>query len=141
MLFSQLPRLREPGALQAWLITVAVRKSLRWKREQQRWAGNEVTEEWTVSVPEEAVANYKEAESFFATAGEETEIARTLSISLQALIFMGQVERAFEAVSRARGIFEKHGKRLRLARLDNNLGNILYWLDRTEESLGAYLRA
>jgi RNA polymerase sigma factor (sigma-70 family) len=37
-LFSGLSRLREPGALRAWLITVTAHKSLRWKRQHKRWA-------------------------------------------------------------------------------------------------------
>jgi tetratricopeptide (TPR) repeat protein len=89
----------------------------------------------------EALAHYEAAEKLFAAVGKEVEVARTLSTSLQSLIFMGQFEQAFTAVSRAQRIFEKHGELLRLARLHNNLGNIFYRLDRIQESLDARLRA
>ena len=42
---------------------------------------------------------------------------------------------------RARDIFERLGDRLRLARLDANMGNILYRQDRFEEALELYQRA
>ena len=41
----------------------------------------------------------------------------------------------------ARQIFERLGDRLRLARLDANVGNILYRQDRFEEALELYERA
>ena len=43
--------------------------------------------------------------------------------------------------SRRAQIFERLGDRLRLARLDANMGNILYRQDRFEEALELYLRA
>ena len=89
----------------------------------------------------EALDHYEAAERLFSALGDEIEVARTLSTSLQSLIFIGQFEQAFTAVARAQEVFEKHGERLRLARLHNNLGNVLYRLDRIPESLDAYLRA
>jgi len=42
-LISELSRLRVPGALRGWLITVTARKSLRWKRQQQRRGEEELS--------------------------------------------------------------------------------------------------
>lgn len=43
-LFSDLPKLREPQALRAWLIQVTSRKSLQWKLAQQRRAEDDLSE-------------------------------------------------------------------------------------------------
>jgi RNA polymerase sigma factor (sigma-70 family) len=43
-LFSGLSRLRAPGALRAWLITVTARKSLHWKRQHKGWAEEDLSE-------------------------------------------------------------------------------------------------
>jgi RNA polymerase sigma factor (sigma-70 family) len=42
-LFEELPNLREPGALPAWLIRVAAHQCFRWKRAQQKRAENDVS--------------------------------------------------------------------------------------------------
>ncbi len=41
-LFAGLARLRKPGALSSWLITVTAHKSFHWKRKQQQWAKKEI---------------------------------------------------------------------------------------------------
>jgi RNA polymerase sigma factor (sigma-70 family) len=43
-LFSDLPKLREPEALRAWLIQVTSRKCLQWKQAQQRRAEDDLSE-------------------------------------------------------------------------------------------------
>jgi RNA polymerase sigma factor (sigma-70 family) len=43
-LFSDLPKLREPQALRAWLIQVTSRKSLQWKQAQQRRAEDDLSQ-------------------------------------------------------------------------------------------------
>lgn len=43
-LLSELPRLREPKALPAWLIRVTSHKCFRWKRQQQRFVSAETEE-------------------------------------------------------------------------------------------------
>ncbi|HMD97847.1 MAG TPA: CHAT domain-containing tetratricopeptide repeat protein [Terriglobia bacterium] len=89
----------------------------------------------------DAVAQYSAAEAIFARTGNQVEVGRTLSSSLQPLIYLGRYEEAFAAADRAEKIFEGLGERLRLARLHVNLGNILYRLDRMEEALATYQRA
>lgn len=43
-LFSELPKLRQTGALRGWLTTVAAHKASRWKQRQQRRAEQELTD-------------------------------------------------------------------------------------------------
>ncbi len=90
----------------------------------------------------EAVQAYQAALSLFRRLGCEAEVGRTLyGGSLQALIYLGQYPQAFAWAQEARKIFERLGDRLRLARLDTNMGNILYRQDRFEEALECYRRA
>ncbi len=89
----------------------------------------------------EAVAQYEAAEAIFARTGNQVEVGRTLSSSLQPLIYLSRYEEAFAAADRAEKIFESLGERLRLGRLHTNLGNILFRLDRFEEALDTYQRA
>ena len=88
-----------------------------------------------------AEEQYARALAFFEQIGDEIEIGRTLATSLQPLIYLGQYPVAYAREKRAREIFTRHGERLRLARLDINLGNILHRQDRFEEALGVYRRA
>jgi CHAT domain-containing protein len=88
-----------------------------------------------------AVECYSSAEIRFERLGAEIELGRTLSSSLQALIYLGRYEEAFASAEKARAIFERAGDRVRLARLDANLGNVLHRLDRFEEALKIYHRA
>jgi CHAT domain-containing protein/tetratricopeptide (TPR) repeat protein len=90
---------------------------------------------------EKARQHYEQALALFEKLGRELEIGRTLSGSLQSLIYLGQYDAAMEKAQRARGIFERAGDRLRLARLDTNMGNILFRQDRFEEALELYRRA
>ena len=78
----------------------------------------------------------------FRRLGSEAEIGRTLyGGSLQALIYLGQYDEAFAWAREARQIFARRGDRLRLARLDTNMANILYRQDRFDEALEHYRRA
>lgn len=43
-LFADLPKLREPQALRAWLMRVTARKCLRWRETQQRRAEDDLSE-------------------------------------------------------------------------------------------------
>ncbi len=91
---------------------------------------------------DQAVKSYCAALSLFRQLGCEEDVGRTLyGGSLQALIYLGQYQQALDWAQEARGIFERLGDRLRLARLDTNLGNILYRQDRFEEALEHYRRA
>lgn len=89
----------------------------------------------------EALAHYESAIGRFEKLGRHLDLARTLSGSLQSLIYLGDYGRAFDWATRARSIFAAEGDGLRLARLDLNMGNILYRQDRFEESLRLYRRA
>ena len=73
--------------------------------------------------------------------GDDLNLGRTLSSGLQALIYLGQYDRALEWAGRARVIFERHGDQLRLARLSSNIGNILFRQDRHAEALEYYQSA
>jgi CHAT domain-containing protein len=90
----------------------------------------------------DALQSYQEALSLFRALGRENDVGRTLyGGSLQALIYLGQYDQAFAWALEARDIFQRLGDRLRLARLDSNMGNILYRQDRFEEALAYYQRA
>jgi CHAT domain-containing protein len=84
---------------------------------------------------------YGKALEIYQRLGMEVEAGRTLSGSLQALIYLGRYDEAYTAAQTAHDIFSRHGDRLRLARLDNNMANILYRQDRFAEALTLYRRA
>ncbi len=90
---------------------------------------------------ERALDAYGEALALFQKAGRELDIGRTLSGALQTLIYLGRYDKASKWALRARKIFEKHGDLLRLARLDTNLGNLLYRQDCFEGALEHYRHA
>ncbi|MEO8663183.1 MAG: tetratricopeptide repeat protein, partial [Bryobacteraceae bacterium] len=90
---------------------------------------------------EEAVRLYREAAEELETAGEDVEVARTMSGGLQPLSLLGRYDEASLWAERARSIFEAHGDELRLARLATNVGNVLYRQDRYREALEQYQRA
>ncbi len=88
-----------------------------------------------------AVGLYEEALASFARAQDEKEEAITRSSALQSLIYFGKYRRAFEWAATAKEIFERLGDRLRLARLELNLGNIFFRQDRWEEAARCYENA
>ncbi|MBV9396750.1 MAG: CHAT domain-containing protein [Bryobacterales bacterium] len=88
-----------------------------------------------------AVEEYGAAAKMFEAEGIELEVGRTLSSSLQALIFRGQYEEAEQWAARAETIFRRHNDRLRLARLDSNVGNIYFRRDRPHEAAARYEKA
>jgi tetratricopeptide (TPR) repeat protein len=96
---------------------------------------------WFLNRNQDAVALYDEAVRLFGELGDETEVGRTLSSSLQPLIRLGHYPRAFDDAERARAIFRKSGDTLRLARLDLNVANIFHRQDRFAEALEMYERA
>ena len=57
------------------------------------------------------------------------------------MILAGQYDRAFLAAERARKIFTRLNETRRLARLDNNVGNIYHRQDRFEKALAHYERS
>ncbi len=91
---------------------------------------------------EPAWRHYQAALAIYERLGKELEVGRTLSGgSLQILSYLGRYDEAFAWAERARDIFSRHGDRLRLARLDANMANVLHRLDRFEEALELYQRA
>jgi len=90
---------------------------------------------------EAAVAAYDEARTLYEGVGEDEELGRTLSSSLQALIYLGRYAQAEAYADRARAIFERLSDRLRLARLDTNVANLHYRRDRFPQALTLYERA
>lgn len=89
-----------------------------------------------------ALRNYQAALKLFSNRlHREVDTGRTLSGALQTLIYLGRYRQAWRWAQRAREIFTKHGDMLRLARLDTNLGNLLYRQDRFGEALKHYQRA
>jgi tetratricopeptide (TPR) repeat protein len=85
--------------------------------------------------------HYQAALAIYERLGMELDVGRTISGSLQNLIYLGRYDEAFAGAQRAQDIFLKHGDHLRLARLDTNMGNILHRQDRFEEALERYQRA
>ena len=88
-----------------------------------------------------AVEHHDQALALFEQVGDKTQIARTLSASIQPLILLGDYERAFAAAARAREIFLAPPNPWRLARMEVNEGNIYFRLDRFAEALACYQRA
>ena len=66
--------------------------------------------------------------------GAELEAAITASSSLHALVFQGKHDHALNEAEFARGVFERHGDRLRLARLNFNYATLLYHRDQWAEA-------
>ena len=85
-----------------------------------------------------AVEHHDRAIAFFEQAGDEDELARTLSGSIQPLLLLGRYDRAQAAGDRAAAIFSRKGNVRRLARLQINLGNLYHRQDRFNEALAMY---
>ena len=85
-----------------------------------------------------ALENHERARKMFVALGNQAEVARTLSASIQPLILLGEYRRAFDAADGARRIFAADGNEWRLARLELNLGNIFDRQDRFSEALACY---
>ena len=85
-----------------------------------------------------AVEHHEQAIAFFEQTGDEAELARTLSGSIQPLLLLGRYDQAQAAGERAAVIFTRQGNVRRLARLQINLGNIYHRQDRFSEALAMY---
>jgi CHAT domain-containing protein len=88
-----------------------------------------------------AVTRFREAETLFGNAGNNNELARTLSSSIQPLLLLGDYDDAHSAAAKAKSIFEKLGENWRLARVDINVANIFHRQNRYAEALEAYRTA
>ncbi len=89
----------------------------------------------------EALQHYRRAITLLESIGQELDAARTMLTALQCLIYLDHYELAEDWARKARGIFERHGDDLRLARLASNFGNVLYRQDRHEQALLSYQQA
>src|SRR5262249_28996448 len=96
---------------------------------------------WSVGQNKQASEFHAQAVQLFDEAGKPLEAGRTLSISIQPLILLGEYERAQKAAEEARKIFAAAQDELRLARHDINVGNIFHRQDRFREALDFYERA
>ncbi len=88
-----------------------------------------------------AVELYDEAFALFEEANDQEGIGRTLTAAIQPHIMLGAYDRAFELAERAQKIFRELHDQRRLARLENNIGNIYHRQDRFQEALTHYERA
>ncbi|MCX6598080.1 MAG: CHAT domain-containing protein [Acidobacteria bacterium] len=88
-----------------------------------------------------AAEAYDEAGQLFAAVGAHAEVGRTLSSSLQSHSYLGHYELAEQLAEQARAIFEQEHDRLRLARLETNIGNIHFRRDRPDEAIRHYQAA
>jgi CHAT domain-containing protein len=84
---------------------------------------------------------HAQAAALFQSQGDAKELGRTFSASIQPLILLGDYGRALAAARRAQRIFAHSGDKLRLGRLQINLGNIYHRQDRFSEALACYERA
>ncbi len=88
-----------------------------------------------------AMANYRSALDLLASPADASERAVTLSGALQSLIYLGDYQKADAFAAEARAVFETQGDRVRLGRLESNVGNVLYRQDRFADALACYRRA
>jgi CHAT domain-containing protein len=96
---------------------------------------------WSLGQNRLASELHRQAIDLFFEVGKPVEAGRTLSISIQPLILLGEYERAQAAAERARVIFSAAQDTVRLARLDINIGNIYHRQDRFRDALVFYERA
>lgn len=89
----------------------------------------------------EALQHHQAARTAFLELGRDIDVARTLNGALQSLICLGRYDDALAWAAEARAIYQRHHNELGLARLDSNVGNILYRQDRFAEALVLYERA
>ncbi len=135
LVHTALPRAERLSEAASWL---ALRLDARAQARARRTAAHIL---YARGEHEAAVSAYEAAREIYERAGDDAEVGRTLSSSLQALIYLGRYAEAEAHAARARTIFESRGDRLRLARLDINVANLHYRRDRFGQALGLYQRA
>ncbi len=94
--------------------------------------------EWFMGECKSAVKLFDEAAMLFERTGNRSEVARTLSSSIQSLALLGEYDSAFGAAAKAREIFTALGEDWRVARLDINVANIYHRQNRYAEALATY---
>ncbi|MCC6537470.1 MAG: CHAT domain-containing protein [Bryobacterales bacterium] len=88
-----------------------------------------------------AAQHYSRAVRLLDALHDEVGAARTRSSALQSLMYAGRLDEALAWADQARQTFARTGEALRLARLETNVGTLLYRQDRHAEALEAYRRA
>jgi tetratricopeptide (TPR) repeat protein len=88
-----------------------------------------------------ALERHQAAVKILLRLAREQDAARAMVNQLQPLIYLGRYRKAYALADQARRIYEKHGDKLRLARLDTNVGNVLYRQDRFSEAIELYRRS
>src|SRR5260370_12434613 len=96
---------------------------------------------WSLGQNKQASELHAQAIQLFDAVGKSVEAGRTLSISIQPLLLLGEYERAHMAAEPARKIFTAAPRTVLLARRDINVGNIFHRQDRFREALDFYERA
>ena len=89
----------------------------------------------------ESILLYDLALETFEKHKDQEGIARTLTAVIQPNIMLGNYDIAFKAAHRAQQILVRLRDERRLARLENNIGNIYHRQDRFEEALAHYEHA
>lgn len=89
----------------------------------------------------ESLEYYDRALALFGRCADDLEVAITQMGALLPLIYGGRYNEAYARADEARTILLARNDRLRLARLETNVGNIRYRQDRIEEALAHYQRA
>jgi CHAT domain-containing protein len=88
-----------------------------------------------------AIDFHRQAADLFEQSGNDHELARTLSGSIQPLLLLGRYDEALANGERARALFQRLGNTHRQARLEINIGNIYHRQDRFTEALSYYERS
>ena len=155
--FSEHPELRTPETVEALTLeaTQLFRRDLHAAErlvEVSSWLADSIDDDFAKAKASRAAANlahlqgdhsaalglYDHAGALFRRLGIELEAAITSSSSLQALTYLGEHDRAMTEATQARSSFEKHGDRLRLARLNFNYANLLHRRDQWAEAASHY---
>src|SRR5262249_46557727 len=90
---------------------------------------------------EKALKKFDEAEGIYRDQQMEIETARIARSKIAVLMYMDRYAEALAIAERARAIFDRHGERVPLAKLDTNIGNIYHRLDQHAKALEYYDRA
>src|SRR5262249_55682813 len=96
---------------------------------------------YAVGENRQSLACNAQAVEIFRSLGITTDLARTLNASIQPHILLGEYDKAMAAVAEARAIFRAEGNEWRLARVEQNAGNIFHRQDRFDDALKSYEHA
>ncbi|MBI5837021.1 MAG: CHAT domain-containing protein [Candidatus Eisenbacteria bacterium] len=86
----------------------------------------------------EAAAAYRRARDWFRRAGQPREEGRCAIGLVDSLMYLGHYDEARREAARGRGLLQRSGDRVSLARLLNNEGNLHHRLDRPDRAMERY---